>query len=168
MMTRASFIAKVPRRGIFPHAIAALSILLLGLFSGFLSQSGYGNPWFDALAKPGFMPPGWVFAMVWTCLYLLMGVVLGDLILARFTPAGRRALALFAAQLLINLAWSPLFFAAHRPVAALCLIGSLDAVVVALVFAVARVHRRTAALLIPYWCWLVFATILNASIVYLN
>src|SRR4051812_28155151 len=59
------------------------AILLLGTLSGRASMSGYGNPWFDALAKPGFMPPGWAFGVAWTILYILLGLSLAMILNAR-------------------------------------------------------------------------------------
>jgi len=139
-------------------------ILLLGIGSGLLSGSGYGNPWFDALRKPWFMPPGWVFPVVWTTLYVLMGIALAQLLAARATAA----VLLFAAQLILNLAWSPLFFAAHDARNALLLIVVLDAAVWATIVAAWRVRRSSALLLLPYGAWLALATALNLAIVRLN
>ena len=58
-------------------------VLMLGILSGKLAGSGYGNPWFDALAKPAIMPPGWAFGVAWTILYILMGVALAIILNAR-------------------------------------------------------------------------------------
>src|SRR6187431_671414 len=88
-------------------------ILLLGMASGWLSNSGYGNAWFDRLTKPSFMPPGWAFPVAWTILYVLMGIALGLVIEAQ-GPLRNLAIALFMAQLLLNLAWSPVFFGMHQ------------------------------------------------------
>src|SRR5690349_3522394 len=93
--------------------LAVIAIELLGGLSGWVSQSGYGNPWFDALRKPSFMPPGFLFGIVWPILYALLGVALA-LIVAQ-PPSDRRklGLTLFLVQMILNFAWSPLFFAAH-------------------------------------------------------
>ena len=103
------------------------AVVLLGFASGWASGSGYGTPWFDALRKPWFMPPGWLFPVAWTTLYILMGISAAMLIQAR----ARTALLLFAAQLVLNLAWSPIFFAAHQVGAALVVILLLDVAVLA-------------------------------------
>ena len=89
------------------------AIVLLGSASGWLSNSGYGNAWFAALAKPVFMPPGWVFGVVWPILYSLMGLALAMVLAEPPSPRRRKALILFFAQLALNFAWSPIFFAAH-------------------------------------------------------
>ena len=92
--------------------VAVVLIEILGGASGWLSNSGYGNGWFDALQKPSFMPPGWAFGIVWPILYALLGIAVA-MILAE-PPSDRRnlGLSLFAIQLVLNFAWSPLFFAA--------------------------------------------------------
>src|SRR6476469_8152348 len=93
--------------------VAVIAIELLGGASGWLSNSGYGNAWFDALEKPSFMPPGAAFGIVWPIIYAMLGIALA-MILAEPPSAKRRnALILFFVQLALNFAWSPLFFAAH-------------------------------------------------------
>ena len=93
--------------------LSCVAIVALGSASGWLSNSGYGNGWFDTLRKPSFMPPGWAFGVVWPVLYVLLGLSLAMVIAA--PPSTRRtaALALFFVQLALNFAWSPIFFAAH-------------------------------------------------------
>jgi translocator protein len=151
-----------------PWIVTVPAVLLLGLASGWLSNSGYGNAWFDALRKPAFMPPAWAFPVAWTTLYILMGIALGLVIAARRSAARSRAIGLFALQLALNLAWSPLFFGAHQAQAGLWLIVALDVAVVATTFAFWRVRTPAGLLLVPYWVWLALATALNAEIVRLN
>lgn len=143
---------------------AAVLILALGFGAGLLSGSGTGNAWFDALPKPWFMPPGWVFPIVWTTLYVLMGFALGEVLAAPPSPARRGAITLFVLQLLLNLVWPPIFFAAHRVALALGVILILDLAVLATVAAFYLIRRRAALLLLPYPAWLVIATALNLSI----
>jgi benzodiazapine receptor len=143
-------------------------VLLLGTISGRASGSGYGNPWFDALAKPDFMPPGWVFGAAWTLLYVLLGLVLAMLLHARGAHRRGRVLALFLIQLLLNFAWSPLFFAFHEVGAALALIGAMIALSVALVVLLWPIRRVAALLMLPYLAWLCFAALLTAGIASLN
>ena len=143
-------------------------ILLLGTVSGRIANSGYGNPWFDALAKPAFMPEGWVFGVAWTLLYVLLGLSLAMLLHARGARYRRTAIALFLAQLAANYAWSPLFFAWHQPGPALALIALMIAFGVALVVLLWWIRRVAALLLLPYLAWLVFAAMLNFEIVARN
>lgn len=151
------------------HALVTVpAVVLLGSLSGRLAGSGYGNPWFDALEKPAFMPPGWVFGAAWTLLYILLGFVLAMILHARGACGRSLVLGLFLAQLALNYAWSPLFFAFHRTVAALLVI----LVMVGLTAAAAALSweiRRTAALLmLPYLAWLCFAAALTFEVVRLN
>ena len=143
-------------------------ILLLGMVSGWLANSGYGNPWFDALRKPAIMPPGWAFGVAWTILYVLMGFALALVVSARGARGRRVAIAFFAVQLALNLAWSPLFFAAHQVTAALALIGILLVVVVMTTWRFLRIRPIAGLLLLPYLAWLIFATMLNFELMRLN
>ena len=69
--------------------VSIIAIELLGGLSGWLSNSGYGNGWFDGLNKPFFMPPGWAFGVVWPILYLLMGIALAMAIALPASPRRR-------------------------------------------------------------------------------
>ena len=95
--------------------VAVIAIELLGGLSGWL---GYGNAWFDALRKPSFMPPGWMFGVVWPILYALLGVSVAMILVEPASPRKQAALTLFFIQLALNFAWSPIFFAGHDILAA--------------------------------------------------
>ena len=143
-------------------------VLLLGTLSGRLAGSGYGNAWFDALEKPSFMPPGWAFGVAWTLLYILLGLALALILHARGAQGRGIAVGFFLAQLAINYAWSPLFFAAHEIGAAFVAIVLM--IVLAAVAAVlfARIRRVAGLLMLPYLAWLFFAAILTWQIGVLN
>lgn len=143
-------------------------VVLLGFLSGQLAGSGPGNPWFDELAKPAAFPPPVTFGIVWTILYVMMGVALAMVLAARGARGRAIAVLAFAVQLVLNLAWSPVFFGMHRMSAALVLIAVilLAAVVATVLFA--RVRPVAAALLVPYVLWLVFATYLNFAFLQAN
>ena len=147
--------------------ISALVVLLLGLASGWLSGSGYGNAWFDLLTKPSFMPPGWVFPIAWTTLYILIGIAFG-LILETKSPLRSRAILLFVAQLLLNYAWSPVFFGLHQPLRALAIIVLMVILTGLTALDFHRIRPLAAWLLLPYIAWLVFASVLNGTIAALN
>lgn len=143
-------------------------IVLLGFLSGTVAGSGPGNPWFDGLAKPSLYPPPATFGIVWTALYVLMGLALA-LVTTAWGARGRGlAIGLFVVQLALNLAWSPLFFGAHRISAALYLLVAIDLAVLATVVAFYRVRPRAALLLVPYLAWVLFATVLNWQFLSLN
>ncbi|HEX8256655.1 MAG TPA: TspO/MBR family protein [Allosphingosinicella sp.] len=143
-------------------------ILLLGIVSGRVSDSGYGNAWFDALVKPDIMPPGWLFAVVWPILYIMLGLSLAMILHARGARGRKLALGLFLAQLLLNFAWSPVFFASHRVDDAFVIILVMLALSVVTAFLFARIRKGAALLMVPYLAWLAFAATLNYRIAELN
>jgi translocator protein len=136
-------------------------VVLLGFLSGQLAGSGADNPWFAELAKPSLYPPPAVFGIVWTLLYTLMGLAAAMVASARGARWRTAALAVFALQLALNLAWSPLFFAGHRIFASLILLVVLDVAVVATIVLFWRVRPVAALLLAPYLAWTLFATLLT-------
>lgn len=144
------------------------AILLLGTLSGRAAGSGSGNPWFDSLAKPSFMPPGWAFPLAWTILYVLMGVALALILHARGARGRPLALTLFFAQLALNYSWSPLFFAAHRVRLALFVIAAMLLLTAAAAAHFYRIRKAAGLLLLPYLAWLGFAAALNYQIGMLN
>jgi translocator protein len=143
-------------------------VLLLGTVSGRIANSGYGNGWFDALRKPSFMPPGWMFGAAWTILYILLGFAVALILHAKGARGRGLALGLFAAQMVLNYAWSPIFFAYHQVDAALWTILAMIAIsaVTALLFW--RIRRPAGLLMLPYLGWLCFATALTWQIGVLN
>jgi benzodiazapine receptor len=143
-------------------------VLLLGIGSGRLSGSGYGNPWFDALVKPDIMPPGWAFGAAWTIIYILMGISLAIILHARRARGRKSAIALFVVQLALNLAWSPLFFGAHRVEAAFWLALALIGLAALTTISFARIRQGAGLLMLPYIAWLVFAALLTFEIHRLN
>lgn len=143
-------------------------VLLLGTLSGALSGAGSGNAWFAALHKPPMMPPGWMFGAAWTLLYILLGLSLAMVLHARGARGRNRAVMLFAFQLVLNFAWSPVFFAFHQVQAALSIIAAMIVVNVVMVFVIWRIRVSAALLLYPYLGWLMFASVLNYQILTLN
>jgi benzodiazapine receptor len=144
------------------------AIVLLGMLSGYLSNSGYSNPWFDALRKPGFMPPGWVFGAAWTLLYIMLGLSLAMLLHAKGAEKRERAIILFVLGLILNFAWSPIFFGMHKVTLALSVIAAMIVCTIGLIFALWKIRVVAALLLYPYLGWLMFASALNYKILELN
>ena len=144
------------------------AVLLLGTLSGTLSGAGNGNAWFASLHKPPLMPPGWVFGAVWTCLYILLGLSLAMVLHARGAKTRRKALSLFAVQLLLCFAWPPVFFAFHRVDLALSMIAAMGVLAIAMVLVNWRIRILAGLLLYPYLAWLAFAGVLNFQIMKLN
>ena len=138
---------------------------------GTLAMRGKGSPdgkWYRSLDKPSFQPPNWVFAPVWTALYGMIAYSGYRVWKAPKSPQRTRALSLWGAQMLMNSAWTPLFFGARMPRAALVDIATLDATAAAYAASAAQVDRTAASLVVPYLGWLGFATALNGSIVAKN
>lgn len=136
-------------------------LLLLGSFSGAAAGSGGRNVWFMGLEKPALFPPPATFGIVWTVLYLLMGVALAMIVTARGAPGRGTAITVFVGQFLLNLAWSPLFFAMHQITAALALLVVLDLAVIVTIALFWRIRPLAAWLLVPYLAWGLFAAALN-------
>jgi tryptophan-rich sensory protein len=143
-------------------------IVMCGSLSGYLSNSGFGNPWFDAVEKPAFMPPGWVFGLTWTILYALMGLALAMALTAPSSTPRKRGLGLFFAQLALNYAWSPIFFGAAAIDWAFLTIMAMNVLVTATIISFWRVKRVAGLLLLPYLAWLCLATALNHEVGALN
>lgn len=143
-------------------------VMLLGFVSGKLAQSGPDNPWFADLVKPGIYPPSATFGIVWSILYLMMGLSAAMIAAARGAPGRGLALAMFAVQLVLNLAWTPLFFGAHQMTWALYLLIALDIAVAVTAFLFWKVRTVAGALLLPYLAWVCFATLLNWQFLQLN
>lgn len=125
--------------------------------------------WYPGLRKPAFNPPSWIFAPVWTVLYLLMGISLfltwrRRSLEARAAPA----LRIFTLQLLLNALWSVLFFGLKSPRFAFMDIVILWAAIILTIRAMYRVSRVGALLLLPYLVWVSFAGLLNLAIWRLN
>jgi tryptophan-rich sensory protein len=151
------------------HALFTVpAILLLGTVSGRISGSGHGNAWFDALQKPAIMPPGWAFGVAWTILYVLLGLALALILHARGARGRSLALALFLAQLVLNFAWSPIFFAYHEVGAAFWTIVAMILLSAATALLFWRIRRSAALLMLPYLAWLAFAATLTWQIAELN
>ena len=143
-------------------------VLLLGTISGRLANSGYGNPWFDALVKPDAMPPGAAFGIVWPILYVLLGFALAMILHARGAPGRGLALSVFAGQLALNYAWSPVFFAMHQVRLALFIIIAILVLAFIAAWLFARIRRTAGLLMVPYLAWLCFAAYLNYQVIALN
>ena len=124
--------------------------------------------WYRTLVKPAFNPPGWIFAPVWTLLYLLMAIAAWRI--GQAPPSGLRtaALALFLSQLALNLAWTWIFFRRHAMGAAFFEIVLLWLAVGCTGLLFARIDAVAAALMVPYLLWVTFAAILNGAIARLN
>jgi translocator protein len=126
-------------------------------------------PWYAGLVKPSFNPPNWVFAPVWTTLYVLMAFAVWRILRRPQTSAARRsALTLFFVQLTLNAAWSWMFFGANSPLLGIINIIPQLLVIIAAVVAFYRLDKAAAWCLAPLAAWVAFASALNVAIWRLN
>jgi translocator protein len=121
--------------------------------------------WYAGLRKPWFDPPDWVFAPVWTLLYMAVAIAGWRTFLRR--PGGA-SMAIWSVQLILNFTWSPVFFGLRLVGLALIVIILLLVAIVAFVVATWRVDRPSSLLFVPYAIWVTFATALNLSILLMN
>ena len=142
--------------------------LLLCFAAASLGAVFMPGEWFAALRKPAWNPPGWVFGPVWSALYTMMAVAAWLVWKRGGFAAQRQPLALFLAQLVLNAAWTPLFFGLHRPGVAFAEIILLWLAIAWTIAAFWRVHRVAAWLLAPYLAWVSFAAVLNGTLWRLN
>ncbi|MCX6709633.1 MAG: tryptophan-rich sensory protein [Candidatus Woesearchaeota archaeon] len=151
----------------FLKLIASILICLGAGFIGSIFTMPSIKGWYSTLNKPFFSPPNWVFAPVWTALFILMGISL-YFVWSEKSKKRIAALSVFFVQLGLNILWSVLFFALHAPFLALIEIIILWGAIFLTIARFNRVKRESAALLIPYILWVSFASILNFSIWLLN
>ncbi|HXV93865.1 MAG TPA: TspO/MBR family protein [Pseudonocardia sp.] len=142
------------------------AVAVVAVVGGLASASAAEQ--YGALEQPSWAPPPWLFGPVWTVLYATVAVA-GWLVWRRSGWAGARtAFAVYGAQLVLNMLWSPLFFGAGLYWIAFAEIVLLWISVVATIVLFRRHSRPAAALLVPYLAWVTFAAALNGSIAVLN
>ncbi len=149
-----------------PVLAAAGAALLVAIVGGLATDIG---PWYQALNKPSWQPPDWLFGPVWTVIYAL--AALAGVIAWRHAQRGaerHRIIVLFALNAALNVLWSWLFFGWHRPDLALAEVGFLWLSILALILALGRIAPAAGWLLVPYLLWVSFAAFLNYTIVQLN
>ncbi len=142
----------------------ALFLVPMTMLLGFLSGQVGGDadsPWFQSLTKPSLYPDAALFGIVWTILYAMIGFAAAVVASARGAHGRETALIVWFVQLLLNLAWTPLFFGAQRIFEALWLLVAIDIAAVITVVLFWRVRKLAAVLMLPYLAWLLYATALN-------
>lgn len=142
--------------------------LLLTFCAPALGVFGMPGEWYAALRKPSWNPPPWIFGPVWTLLYSLMAVAAWLVWKQGGWRHQGRPLGLYLLQLVLNAAWTPLFFGLHRPDLALIDILLLLAAIVLTMVAFSRVSRTAVLLLVPYLAWGSFAACLNFTLWWMN
>lgn len=146
-----------------------VTCLCIGYFSGIITRESI-EVWYPTLVKPGFNPPNWIFAPVWSTLYIMMGVAAG-MVWNRIEADRinvRKGLQFFAIQLVLNFLWSYLFFGLHNPLLALVELIVLWLMIFETYVVFRKVDKIAGMLLLPYLAWVSFAGILNTAIFWLN
>ena len=141
-----------------PLAVGGLSALISG---------GMGN--YAQLNQPPLAPPGWVFPVVWSILFLLMGYASYRVLTAGADKQQTvSALLVYAGQLALNFAWSPVFFGLEFRLTAFWILVSLWLVIYATIVKFNKIDERAGDLLLPYLLWVTFAGYLNIGVYFLN
>lgn len=150
-------------------ALVVMTCLVVGYLSGMVTRESI-TTWYPTLIKPVFNPPNWIFAPVWTLLYIMMGVACG-MVWNRMESNEelvKKAFKFFMIQLVLNAIWSYLFFGLHNPLLALLEIVLLWLMIFETYTLFKKIDRIAGLLFIPYIAWVSFAMVLNASIWWLN
>ncbi|RKS26739.1 tryptophan-rich sensory protein [Flavobacterium endophyticum] len=150
--------------------VLVVTCLAVGYFSSLVTRTAVES-WFPTIQKPSFNPPNWLFAPVWTTLYIMMGIA-GGLVWHEIDSSRKeevkKAMKFFAIQLALNALWSYLFFGLKNPLLALVEIVLLWLMIYETYIKFVRINKFSGYLFVPYLLWVSFATVLNASIWWLN
>ncbi len=148
--------------------VSVIACLVAG-FIGSIFTNANISTWFAALKKPSFAPPNWVFAPVWTALFVLMGIA-AYLVWRQglSNPAVKTALIIFIVQLIFNMLWSLTFFTLKSPLFGFVVIIILWLLILFTIIYFSNISKIAGILLIPYIVWVSFASILNFMLWRLN
>jgi tryptophan-rich sensory protein len=149
-------------RNIFTYIVFIVGVVVLGILSGLSNMPG---EWYQTLEKPFFNPPAWLFAPVWTALYVMIGIAGARVWLK--APASA-AMQIWFAQIALNMLWSPAFFGLEAPGLALLVIVGLLVTILGFIWQAGPIDRVARLLFVPYLAWVSFATLLNAAIFLMN
>lgn len=147
------------------HGLALACFVFVTFCAPLAGAFSLPGEWYLALNKPSWNPPAWIFGPAWTLLYTLMAIAAW--LVWRRNGWGR-PLMLYFVQLLLNAAWTPVFFGAHELGWALGVIVLLWIAILATLLSFSRVSRLAACLLWPYLAWVTFATVLNFTLWQMN
>ena len=133
---------------------------------GGLATINFKEPWYSLLAKPIFNPPEWIFAPVWTTLYLMMTIAIWNFWHSRVRDMN--TVYIYFIHLVFNTTWSIVFFVLHNIILALIILIMLIAIIIMLIVRFRRVNLVSSYLMIPYVLWCTFALVLNLNLIILN
>ena len=149
-----------------PYAVSILLTLAVGGLSGFLTSMGMDS--FDALTKPPLTPPSFLFPIVWTVLFILMGVGAARIFMTEPTAARNRALIVYVVKLAVNFLWSIIFFNLQAYGFAFFWLILLWVLILTMIYLFCKIDKPAALLQIPYAIWVTFAGYLNLMIWLMN
>lgn len=149
-----------------PFVLSVFGCIIVGWIGGLFSREAIPT-WYQTLIKPAGVPPSWVFSVVWTLLYILMGISFA-LIWTSKRKKKNLAYAIFSLQLFLNFIWSYLFFYLHSPLLGLIDISLLWFVIIATLLVFGKISKPASYLLIPYLLWVTYAWKLNFLIWFEN
>jgi len=155
------------KKNILSLFVFILVCFAAGAFGSIFTASSVGS-WYQELQKPAFQPPSFVFAPVWTLLYIFMAISGWLAWNKRKQKRGKILVILFFVQLLLNALWSLLFFGLHLMGVAFAEILVLTVLVGAYIACSWRISKAASLLFVPYWLWLLFASYLNLSLWIIN
>lgn len=141
-------------------------VLLIGFAAGQLG--GPDTAWFAGLEKPAIYPPPMIFGIVWSVLFVLIGIALALVASAWGAPGRGAALGVFAVHFLVTQSWTAVFFGMQEMLAGLMVLGVAIASLLVALALVLRVRRVAGLLLLPYLAWLCFAAALNYQFIVVN
>jgi translocator protein len=142
--------------------------LAVGFLSSYFTTSSISN-WYSTLNRPFFAPPNWLFAPVWTSLYIMMGISAFLIWKNRLSKINvKTALIFYLGQLLLNFGWSLIFFSLQMPLLAFIEIILLIIMVILVIKKFLKINKVAGYLLLPYLAWISFASILNFAFWWLN
>tara|TARA_B100000579_G_C22348021_1_gene628109 strand:- start:103 stop:570 length:468 start_codon:yes stop_codon:yes gene_type:complete len=133
---------------------------------GSIATINFKEPWYSLLTKPSYSPPDWIFAPVWTTLYLMMATAIW--IFWHSKNRDINTIYIYFIHLIFNTTWSVVFFVFHKIFLALLILISLIILIIILIIRFRRVNMVSLYLMIPYLLWCFFALILNTSLLILN
>ncbi|QTE39962.1 TspO/MBR family protein [Mucilaginibacter gossypii] len=152
----------------FPYLISLLIVLFIGFVASLVTRPEIAG-WYSTLKKPSFNPPPWLFAPVWTAIYIMIATAAYLVWKHRSRkPVYIIARSIYFIQLILNFSWSIVFFGMHQIAAAAVVIILLWLSIVANINWFNKFSRIASWLLVPYLLWVSFASILNVSIYFLN
>ena len=159
------YIIKMIKNKILTFIIFLIVTFSASLIGGFATLN-YKEPWYSLLNKPIFNPPDWIFAPVWTTLYLFMTIAIWSAWHKK--PHNLNLIYIYFIHLFFNTTWSIIFFVFHNILLALINLVVLILFIVLLIYKYKDISRISFYLMIPYFLWCCYALILNSTLLYLN